>query len=133
MGASTRQRIINLTEAENKFPNVKAAVTIESYTFLAPTAAGYAGDATLVKHTVIERDGRSRSESLMAQKTDIAAAKARKQKMILAAAGVGLVALAVIQVPKLMKGSSAPQLLPQPRSQPRLPPQPRLRPQRRWW
>ena len=31
---------INLTEAETKFPNVKAAVTIESYTFLAPTAAG---------------------------------------------------------------------------------------------
>jgi Tfp pilus assembly protein PilO len=31
---------INLAEAENKFPNVKAAVTIESYTFLAPTAAG---------------------------------------------------------------------------------------------
>ena len=31
---------INLTEAENKFPNVKAAVTIESYTFFAPTAAG---------------------------------------------------------------------------------------------
>ncbi len=31
---------INLTEAETKFPNVKAAVTIESYTFFAPTAAG---------------------------------------------------------------------------------------------
>jgi Tfp pilus assembly protein PilO len=31
---------INLTEAETKFPNVKADVTIESYTFLAPTAAG---------------------------------------------------------------------------------------------
>ena len=31
---------INLTEAETKFPNVKAAVTVESYTFLAPTAAG---------------------------------------------------------------------------------------------
>lgn len=30
---------ISLTEAENKFPNVKASVTIESYTFLAPTAA----------------------------------------------------------------------------------------------
>lgn len=31
---------INLTESETKFPNVKAAVTIESYTFLASTAAG---------------------------------------------------------------------------------------------
>ena len=31
---------INLTEAETKFPNVKAAVTIESYTYFAPTAAG---------------------------------------------------------------------------------------------
>ena len=31
---------IDLTEAESKFPNVKAAVTIESYTFFAPTAAG---------------------------------------------------------------------------------------------
>ena len=31
---------INLTEADTKFPNVKAAVTIESYTFFAPTAAG---------------------------------------------------------------------------------------------
>jgi Tfp pilus assembly protein PilO len=31
---------INLTEAETKFPNVKADVTIESYTFFAPTAAG---------------------------------------------------------------------------------------------
>ena len=44
----------------------------------------------------------------MAQKTDLAAAKARKQKMILAAFGVGLVAIAAIQVPKLMKGSSQP-------------------------
>jgi Tfp pilus assembly protein PilO len=34
---------INLTEAETKFPNVKAAVTIESYTFFAPTAAGTPG------------------------------------------------------------------------------------------
>jgi Tfp pilus assembly protein PilO len=31
---------INLTEAESKFPNVKAAVTIQSFTFYAPTAAG---------------------------------------------------------------------------------------------
>jgi hypothetical protein len=31
---------INLTEAETKFPNVKAAVTIDSFTFYAPTAAG---------------------------------------------------------------------------------------------
>lgn len=30
---------VNLTEAAKKFPNVKAAVTIESYTFLAPPAA----------------------------------------------------------------------------------------------
>ncbi len=44
----------------------------------------------------------------MAQKTDIAAAKARKQKIILAAAGVALVGLAVIQVPKLMKSNSQP-------------------------
>ena len=44
----------------------------------------------------------------MAQKTDIAAAKARKQKIILAAAGVALVGLAVIQVPKLMKSDSQP-------------------------
>ena len=44
----------------------------------------------------------------MAKKTDIAAAKARKQKIILAAAGVALVGLAVIQVPKLMKSDSQP-------------------------
>lgn len=44
----------------------------------------------------------------MAQNPDIAAAKARKQKIILAAAGVALVAMAVIQVPKLMKSDSQP-------------------------
>lgn len=44
----------------------------------------------------------------MAQKPDIAAAKARKQKIILAVAGVALVGLAAIQGPKLMKGGSAP-------------------------
>ena len=43
----------------------------------------------------------------MAQKTDIAAAKARKQKIILAVAGVALIGLAVIQVPKLMKKSDS--------------------------
>lgn len=48
----------------------------------------------------------------MAQKTDIAAEKARKQKIVLAAAGVLLVGLAVIQVPKLMKGNSAPAAAP---------------------
>lgn len=37
---------INLTEGDTKFPNVKAAVTIESYTFLAPTAAGTPTDST---------------------------------------------------------------------------------------
>lgn len=31
--------IVNLTEGDNKFPNVKAAVTVESYTFFAPSAA----------------------------------------------------------------------------------------------
>lgn len=31
---------IDLTEAETKFPNVKAAVTVESYTFPTPSAAG---------------------------------------------------------------------------------------------
>jgi len=35
---------VNLTEGDNKFPNVKAAVTIESYTFFAPTAAGTPAD-----------------------------------------------------------------------------------------
>lgn len=40
----TRGRIysttnVNLTEAETKFPNVKAALTIESYTFATPAAA----------------------------------------------------------------------------------------------
>lgn len=48
----------------------------------------------------------------MAQKTDIAAEKARKQKIILAVAGVLLVGLAVIQVPKLMKGDSTPAAAP---------------------
>jgi len=48
----------------------------------------------------------------MAQKTDIAAAKARKQKIILAVVGVALVGLAVIQVPKLMKGNSQPAAAP---------------------
>jgi Tfp pilus assembly protein PilO len=37
---------INLTEGDNKFPNVKAAVTIESYTFFAPTAAGTPADSS---------------------------------------------------------------------------------------
>jgi len=31
--------IVNLTEGDSKFPNVKAAVTVESYTFFAPSAA----------------------------------------------------------------------------------------------
>lgn len=44
----------------------------------------------------------------MAKKTDIAAAKARKQKIILAVAGVALLAMAAIQVPKLMKNDSTP-------------------------
>lgn len=44
----------------------------------------------------------------MAQKPDIAAAKAKKQKMILAVAGVLLIGMAVIQVPKLMKKSDTP-------------------------
>ena len=48
----------------------------------------------------------------MAQKPDIAAAKARKQKIILAVAGVALVGLAVIQGPKLMKGGSQPAAAP---------------------
>jgi hypothetical protein len=48
----------------------------------------------------------------MAQKTDIAAAKARKQKIILAAAGVLLVGIAVLQVPKLMKSNSQPAAAP---------------------
>jgi hypothetical protein len=43
----------------------------------------------------------------MAQKPDIAAAKARKQMIILAVAGVGLAGLAVMQVPKLMKKSDS--------------------------
>jgi hypothetical protein len=42
----------------------------------------------------------------MAKKTDIAAAKARKQKIILAAAGVAMLGVAAIQVPKLMKSDS---------------------------
>ena len=50
----------------------------------------HAGDTPHVKHTVLERDGRSRSDPLMAKKTDIAAAKARKQKIILAVGGVAL-------------------------------------------
>lgn len=48
----------------------------------------------------------------MAQKRDIAAEKARKQKIVLAIAGVALVGLAVIQVPKLMKGESQPAAAP---------------------
>ncbi len=48
----------------------------------------------------------------MAQKPDIAAAKARKQKIVLAVAGVALVGLAVIQGPKLMKGGSQPAAAP---------------------
>ena len=48
----------------------------------------------------------------MAQKPDIAAAKARKQKIILAVAGVALVGLAAIQGPKLMKGGSQPAAAP---------------------
>jgi Tfp pilus assembly protein PilO len=36
---------INLTEGDTKFPNVKAAVTIESYTFFAPTAAAATADS----------------------------------------------------------------------------------------
>ncbi len=48
----------------------------------------------------------------MAQKRDIAAEKARKQKIVLAIAGVAMVGLAVIQVPKLMKGESQPAAAP---------------------
>jgi len=48
----------------------------------------------------------------MAQKRDIAADKARKQKIVLAVAGVLLVGIAVLQVPKLMKGSSQPDAAP---------------------
>ena len=54
---------------------------------------------------VLQRDGRSRSDSLMAktQKIDPAAAKARKQKIMLGVVGAVLVVLAAIQGPKLMK------------------------------
>ncbi len=45
----------------------------------------------------------------MAIKPDEAAAKARKQKIILAVAGVAMVGLAVIQVPKVMGRSSSPE------------------------
>ena len=48
----------------------------------------------------------------MAKTTDMAAEKARKQKIILAVAGVLLVAMAVIQVPKLMKSDSTPAAAP---------------------
>jgi hypothetical protein len=48
----------------------------------------------------------------MAQKPDIAAAKARKQKIILAVAGVALLGMAAIQVPKLMKSDSQPTAAP---------------------
>ena len=48
----------------------------------------------------------------MAQKRDIAADKARKQKIMLAVAGVALIGLAAIQVPKLMKSDSAPAAAP---------------------
>jgi hypothetical protein len=44
----------------------------------------------------------------MAQKPDIAAAKAKKQKIILAVAGIALVGLAVMQGPKLLKSDSPP-------------------------
>ncbi len=37
---------VNLTEGDTKFPNVKAAVTIEAYTFNAATAAGTPTDTT---------------------------------------------------------------------------------------
>ena len=48
----------------------------------------------------------------MAKTTDMAAEKARKQKIILAVAGVLLVGMAVIQVPKLMKSDSTPAAAP---------------------
>lgn len=48
----------------------------------------------------------------MAQKRDIAADKARKQKIVLAIAGVALVGLAAFQVPKLMKSDSTPAAAP---------------------
>lgn len=35
---------VNLTEGDNKFPNVKAAVTIESYTFVAPSGTATPAD-----------------------------------------------------------------------------------------
>jgi hypothetical protein len=37
---------VNLTEGDTKFPNVKAAVTIEAYTFNAATAAPTQTDTT---------------------------------------------------------------------------------------
>ena len=48
----------------------------------------------------------------MAKKTDLAAAKARKQKMFLIGAGVLLLAVAAIQGPKLMKHGSTPAAAP---------------------
>lgn len=48
----------------------------------------------------------------MAQKTDIAAAKARKQKIVLVVAGVALVGLAAIQLPKLTTSDSPPAAVP---------------------
>ena len=49
----------------------------------------------------------------MAKKTDLAAAKARKQKMILIGAGVLLLGVAAIQGPKLMKHGSSPAAAPE--------------------
>ena len=62
------------------------------------------GPVHLYRH-VLRRDGRGRSDPLMAKRSaqDTAAAKAKKQKMILIVGGVLLLAVAAFQGPKLMK------------------------------
>ena len=65
---------------------------------------------------VLERDSRSRSDPLMAKNRQAqdAAAKAKKQKIMLVVFGVALLAVAVLQGPKLIKQLNPPRRRPLP-------------------
>ena len=78
-------------------------MTLNAYVFSAAGARTHHRPVHDYRH-VPERDGRGRSDPLMAKNTaDDAAAKAKKQNTVLIVGGVLLLAVAAIQVPKLTK------------------------------
>ena len=94
--------------ARAKFPFVKAAVTLNAYSFSAPVPA--TPPLTRPRLPTRPRAGRSRQERPpdgQAKPQELAAAKAKKQKIILIVGGVLLLAVAAFQGPKLMKGGGS--------------------------